>query len=68
VSVQQLVCERGQVRPGAGVGSVIATGAWVRGACANGLRQGMRAMTGGAEPQAEEGATGAGSGLELDRG
>jgi hypothetical protein len=68
VSVQQLVCERGQVRPRARVGSVIAAGACVGGACANGLRQGKRAMTGGAEPQAQEGASGAGSGLELDRG
>jgi hypothetical protein len=47
---------------------VIAAGACVRGACANGLRQGMRAMPGGAEPQAKEGATRAGGGLKLDRG
>jgi hypothetical protein len=47
---------------------MIAAGACFGGACANGLRQGMRAMTGGAEPQADEGSSGAGGGLELDRG
>jgi hypothetical protein len=47
---------------------MIAAGACFGDACADGLRQGMRAMTDGAEPQAEEGSAGAGSGLELDRG
>jgi hypothetical protein len=47
---------------------VIAADACVRGACANGLRQVMRAMTGGAEQQAEEGTARAVNGLKLYRG
>ena len=69
VSVEQFVRERNQARTRVGVGSVIAADACVGGACANGLRPGMTATTGGcAMPQAEQGATRVDGGLKLDRG
>jgi hypothetical protein len=66
VGVQQLVRELGQA--GARVRSVIAATARAGGAWANGAGRGMRATTGCAKPQADDGPGGARRGLKLDRG